>query len=97
MDAKPLSGFHLGTLHGYFFHQDFWPNLSFPPKHQIKLILSGMSLMFNNNRKFNKIKLNLFQTQSGKEDISYNYIVDRNNETLDVLTFQISFNEGMIQ
>ena len=21
-------GFHLGTLHVYFFHQDFWPNLN---------------------------------------------------------------------
>ena len=32
-------GFHLGTLHGYFFHQDFWPNLNFPLECQIKLVL----------------------------------------------------------
>ena len=32
-------GFHLGTLHGYFFHQDFWPNLNFPLEYQIKLVL----------------------------------------------------------
>ena len=31
--------FHLGTLHGYFFNQDFWPNLNFPLECQIKLIL----------------------------------------------------------
>ena len=33
-------GFHLGTLHGYFFHQDFWPNFNFPLEYQIKLVLS---------------------------------------------------------
>ena len=32
-------GFHLGTLHGYFFHQEFWPNLNFPLEYQIKLVL----------------------------------------------------------
>ena len=32
-------GFHLGTLHGYFFQQDFWPNLNFLLEHQIKLVL----------------------------------------------------------
>ena len=26
-------GFDLGTLHGYFFHSDFWPNLNFPLEH----------------------------------------------------------------
>ena len=31
--------FHLGTLHGYFFHQDFWPNLNFPLECQIKRVL----------------------------------------------------------
>ena len=30
--------FHLGTLHGYFFHQDFWPNLNFPLEYQIKRV-----------------------------------------------------------
>ena len=34
-------GFHLGTLQGYFFHQDFWPNLNFPLEYQIKLVLSS--------------------------------------------------------
>ena len=29
--------FRLGTLHGYFFHQDFRPSLNFPLEHQIKL------------------------------------------------------------
>ena len=35
--------FHLGTLHGYFFHQDFWPNLNFPLECQIKLVLISKS------------------------------------------------------
>ena len=33
-------GFHLGTLHGYFFRQDYWPNLNFSLEHQIKLVLT---------------------------------------------------------
>ena len=37
--ASICVGFHLGTLHGYFFHQDFWPNLNFPLEDQIKLVL----------------------------------------------------------
>ena len=37
--ASIYVGFHLGTLHGYFFHQDFWPNLNFPLEYQIKLVL----------------------------------------------------------
>ena len=37
--ASICVGFHLGTLHGYFFHQDFWPNLNFPLEYQIKLVL----------------------------------------------------------
>ena len=28
--ASICVGFHLGILHGYFFHQGFWPNLNFP-------------------------------------------------------------------
>ena len=32
-------GFHLGTLHGYFFHKEFWPNLNFLLEYQIKLVL----------------------------------------------------------
>ena len=27
MDSKLLSGFHLGTLHAYFIHSDFWLKL----------------------------------------------------------------------
>ena len=37
-------GFDLGTLHGYFFQQDFWPNLNFPLEYQIKLVLTAMLL-----------------------------------------------------
>ena len=37
--ASICVGFDLGTLHGYFFHQDFWPNLNFQLEHQVKLIL----------------------------------------------------------
>ena len=37
--ASICVGFHLGTLHGYFFHQDVWPNLNFPLEYQIKLVL----------------------------------------------------------
>ena len=33
-------GFHFGTLmHAYVFHSDFWPNLNFLLKNQIKLVL----------------------------------------------------------
>ena len=42
--ASICVGFHLGTLHGYFFHQDFWPNLNFLLEDQIKLVLSPWSL-----------------------------------------------------
>ena len=35
--------FDLGTLHGYFFHQDFWPNLNFSLEYQIKLVLIPIS------------------------------------------------------
>ena len=38
--ASICVGFHLGTLHGYFFHEDFWPNLNFPLEDQIKPVLS---------------------------------------------------------
>ena len=37
--ASICEGFHLGTLHGYFFHQDFLPNLNFLLEYQIKLVL----------------------------------------------------------
>ena len=38
--ASLCVGFHFGTLHGYVFHQDFWPNLNFQLEYQIKLVLS---------------------------------------------------------
>ena len=38
--ASICVGFDLGTLHGYFFRQDFWPNLNFPLEYQIKLVVS---------------------------------------------------------
>ena len=38
--ASLCMGFHPGTLHGYFFHSDFWPNLNFLLEHQIKLVLN---------------------------------------------------------
>ena len=28
--ANICVGFHLGRSHGYFFDQDFWPNLNVP-------------------------------------------------------------------
>ena len=34
--------FHLGTLHGYFFHQDFWPNLNFLLEYQTKRVLISL-------------------------------------------------------
>ena len=37
--ASICVSFHLGTLHDYFFHQDFWPNLDFLLEYQIKLVL----------------------------------------------------------
>ena len=39
-------GFHLGTLHGDLFYQDFWPNLNFPLKYQAKLVLNSSFLTF---------------------------------------------------
>ena len=38
--ASLCVGFHFGTLHGYVFHQDFWPNLNFQLEYQIKLVLN---------------------------------------------------------
>ena len=43
--ASICVGFHFGTLHGYFFHQDFWPNLNFPLECQIKLVLTSLLLL----------------------------------------------------
>ena len=40
--ASLCVGFHLGRLLGYFFHQDFWPNLNFPLECQIKLVLMSI-------------------------------------------------------
>ena len=37
--ASICVGFHVGTLHGYFFHQGLWPNLNFLLEYQIKLVL----------------------------------------------------------
>ena len=39
-------GCHLGTLHGYFFHQDFWPNLNFLLEDQIKVVLKRSGFTF---------------------------------------------------
>ena len=36
--ASLCVGFLLGTLHGYYFHSDFWPDLNFLPEDQIKLV-----------------------------------------------------------
>ena len=44
--ASICVGFHLGTLHGHFFHQDFWPNLNFLLEDQIKLVLSITAVSF---------------------------------------------------
>ena len=38
--ASICVGFDLGTLHRYYFHKDFWPNLNFPLEHQVKVVLS---------------------------------------------------------
>ena len=43
--ASLCVGFHLGTLHGYVFHQDFWPNLNFQLEYQIKLVLNSCSTL----------------------------------------------------
>ena len=50
--ASPCVCFHLGTLHGYFFHQDFWANLNFPLEHQIKLVLISELVMKRTFRKY---------------------------------------------
>ena len=46
--ASICVGFHLGTLHGYFFHQDFWPNLNILLEDQIKLVLTIFRLYEKN-------------------------------------------------
>ena len=38
--ASICVGLDLGTLHDYFFRQDFWPNLNFLLEYQIKLVLT---------------------------------------------------------
>ena len=38
--ASSCESFHFGTLHGYRFHQDFWPNLNFLLEYQIKLVVT---------------------------------------------------------
>ena len=42
--ASLCVGFRLGTLDGYFFNQNIWPNLNFPLEHQIKLVLMSEQL-----------------------------------------------------
>ena len=42
--------FHFGTLHGYVFHQDFWPNLNFQLEYQIKLILMSLRNSFQTQK-----------------------------------------------
>ena len=37
--ASNCVDFDLGTLHGYFVHQDVWPNLNFSLEYQIKHVL----------------------------------------------------------
>ena len=39
LQGQQASVVHLGTLHGYFSHQDFVPNLNFLLEYQIKLVL----------------------------------------------------------
>ena len=39
-----LCVFFFGTLHGYYFHSDFWSNSNFPLEHQTKLVLMCLSL-----------------------------------------------------
>ena len=36
--ANLCASFYLGTMHGYLFHKDIWPNLNFLLEDQIKLI-----------------------------------------------------------
>ena len=52
--ASICVGFHLGTLQGYFFQQDVWPNLNFSLEYQIKLVLSlKIRTIFWDTRYFN--------------------------------------------
>ena len=37
--ASICVGFHFGTMHGYFFNQEVWPNLNFLLEYQIKRVL----------------------------------------------------------
>ena len=66
--------FDLSTLHGYFFHLDFGPNLNFPLEHQIKLVLNLLDpgtltrfhhfcVFFSNNNLINKSDTHLKLSQ----------------------------------
>ena len=48
-------GFDLGTLHGYFSHQDFWPNLNFPLEYQIKLVVITKNDLILNSTPENRL------------------------------------------
>ena len=54
--ANLCASVHLSTLHGYFFHKDFWPNLNFLLEDQIKLVLI-VTNFFPKNKQYVKIKL----------------------------------------
>ena len=47
--ASICIGFHLGTLQGYFFHLDFWPNLNFSLEYQINLVLNWLGIYANDD------------------------------------------------
>ena len=53
--ASLCVGFHFGTLHGYVFHQDFWPNLNFQLEYQIKLVLITCWLNCNYTKLTNQV------------------------------------------
>ena len=61
--ASICVGFDLGELHGYFFHQDFWPNLNFPLEYEIKLVLT----LLHSFRTFSEHFLNCSKRCSAKQ------------------------------
>ena len=67
--ASICAGFHLGTLHGYFFHKDFWPNLNFPLEYQIKRVLIVCKIL-----KFQPYTATSIAGSSKKSKFKFNFI-----------------------
>ena len=85
--ASIYVGFHLGTLHSYFFHLDFWPNLNFPLECQIKLVLT-----YFNKVKFTRNFRSCSKNSIEKQDGRFVAMVTKDLQTLNLKFDQVMFN-----